>query len=173
MLLLCCLQFLFLSSFPILHLLNIWWSYAYESTQEGLPEPKGKHQHSPRKICIVLNASHFIALHHHSVSTTLPRSLRPSNNSLYFQRRFFVSGRNMVRREQCLGGFYAHNPSRSWCFEVQSVTCCSISVLLRVFQFPVYWIVIAAHRCKMYFAGWFLGHSPFKQWPFSPWSLLI
>lgn len=23
----------------------------------------------------------------------------------------------------------------------------------------------------MYFAGWSLGHSPFRQWPFSPWSI--
>jgi hypothetical protein len=23
----------------------------------------------------------------------------------------------------------------------------------------------------MYFAGWSLGHSPFGQWPFSPWSI--
>jgi len=35
----------------------------------------------------------------------------------------------------------------------------------------VYWIVIAAHRRKMYFAGWSLGHSPFRQWPFSPRSI--
>jgi hypothetical protein len=35
----------------------------------------------------------------------------------------------------------------------------------------VYWIVIVAHRHKMYFAGRSPGHSPIRQWPFSPWSI--
>lgn len=34
------------------------------------------------------------------------------------------------------------------------------------------WIVIAAHRRKMYLVGAENpGHSPFRQWPFSPWSI--
>ena len=43
------------------------------------------------------------------------------------------------------------------------------------FQFRVSsWIVIAAHRRKMYLVGGGRrspGHSPFRQWPFSPWSI--
>lgn len=42
------------------------------------------------------------------------------------------------------------------------------------FQFRVSsWIVIAAHRRKMYLVGGRRspGHSPFRQWPFSPWSI--
>lgn len=36
------------------------------------------------------------------------------------------------------------------------------------------WIVIAAHRREMYLVGGGRrspGHSPFRQWPFSPWSI--
>ena len=42
------------------------------------------------------------------------------------------------------------------------------------FQFRVSsWIVIAAHRREMYLVGGRRspGHSPFRQWPFSPWSI--
>ena len=55
------------------------------------------------------------------------------------------------------------------------VSTCSSAVhrVFVSFQFRVSsWIVIAAHRRGMYLVGAERpGHSPFRQWPFSPWSI--
>ncbi|KAM7249919.1 hypothetical protein ACFE04_019698 [Oxalis oulophora] len=50
-----------------------------------------------------------------------------------------------------------------------SGTCSSAVHRFRVSS----WIVIAAHRREMYLVGGRRspGHSPFRQWPFSPWSI--
>lgn len=51
----------------------------------------------------------------------------------------------------------------------QSTGWVCLSFLFRVSS----WIVIAAHRREMYLVGGrrSTGHSPFRQWPFSPWSI--
>lgn len=68
--------------------------------------------------------------------------------------------------------------SRPWLFResrscvVRLVAWQSTGWVCLSFQFRVYsWIVIAAHRREMYLVGKKPGHSPFRQWPFSPWSI--